>query len=161
MATVSCDGKLVLTQGSFNLSPSGGISEFAYAAFQRPNAKPTSRGGIPQTPFIYQVHPGPYWIGNNMIFTAPKYQPARSDLGQILIPDLSQNVVYALTKETLTAYRLDARFTELDQRRAEFPPEQDADFPRIYHMLNRHRVIGWTIRWPGPTANGCGCLRWT
>src|SRR5690606_32807614 len=58
LANVSHDGKLVLGQGSFNLSPSGGITAVPFADFLQGNSQPVFRGGIQQTPWIYQVHPG-------------------------------------------------------------------------------------------------------
>lgn len=146
LASVSHDGKLVFTQGSFNLSPSGGISAFAFADLLRKNAQPIFRGGIQQTPYVFQVHPGSYWIGSHMIFAGAPIQLLQQDLGNILVPDLSNRVIYALTKERLRALRLDTSLAEIGSRKIAWPKPQAEKFEGIYHTIYRHR--GYLLDYP-------------
>ena len=141
LASVSYDGKLVITQESFNQSPSGQMSAFAYQDFVRGNAKSLYGGGIQQTPYVYQAHRGSYWIGPNVILAgnpiAAVKQTDRENF--IFIPDLSHRQVYALNDASITARRLDTDLTPILSRKVSFPPAQAKDFARIFHQLYRHR----------------------
>ncbi len=150
LATCSQDGKFVITQGSFNLSPSGGIAAYPFGAYRRPDAQPTMRGGVTQTPFVYQVHPGTWWIATNQLFAAPQFNRVHDEVGRVIVPDLSRKVIYALTDRSLTAHQLNVALTELDSRRVELPAAQSEDISRIDHFLYRHREyrldhpVAWT-----------------
>ncbi|QDT96867.1 SUMF1/EgtB/PvdO family nonheme iron enzyme [Gimesia aquarii] len=137
MATCSYDGRIVITQGSFNLSPSGGISAFAWKDFISGDApKPIYKGGIPQTPYAYQVHPGSFWIANNNIFGGVPLANIRRDLNYTLIVDRSKKMVYSVAKERIHAHRLNVTVDEIDNRKVEFPK---GEFSRIYHNIYRIR----------------------
>lgn len=139
MATVSYDGKLVLTQGSFNLSPSGGLSAYPYSQFISTKGQPIFRGGIQQTPYVYQVHAGGYWLATNMVFGGAPINQVQKDVGGILIPDYAQKTVYALSANTLSAYALNVSFSELGKRKVQLPELPKKDFSRIGHLIYRHR----------------------
>jgi serine protease Do len=140
MGTVSFDGKLVFTQDSFNTSPSGLISAWPYADFlkaQRGN--PMFQGGIQQTPFVYQVHPGGYWLCENRIFGGVPIGQVRDDTHGLLIPDYAQKVVYNLTTDVITGHRLNTSFEELGKRKVELPDAVKSDFSRLNHLIYRRR----------------------
>lgn len=140
MATVSYDGKLVMTQGSFNLSPSGGLAAYNYKEYVNSGdkAQPIFKGGIQQTPFVYQVDAGGYWIGNNIVFGGVPIVQLEGDLGQLVVPDLSQKLIYSLTRDVVRAHRLNSGLTELGTRRSSYPAEYD-EFSKVYHHLYRMR----------------------
>jgi len=150
LAQFSCDGKFVLTQGSFNLSPSGGIGIYNANDFLMGKANAIGNGGIQQTPYVYQVQPGPFWISNHMIFTGNPLNMVRENLGNILIPDHSQPLVYALTPDRVVAHRLEKGLKSIGERKAIFSPETQKAFEGVYHMVYRHREymldhhIAWT-----------------
>jgi hypothetical protein len=139
LATASADGKLVATQGSFNLSPSGGIGLFPADGFVKPRPEPVSRGGTMQTPYVYQTQPGSYWIGTHMIFGGMPIQMLKEKMGDILVPDLDDRLVYALTRSRITAHRLNTQLSEVGSRRASFPAAQLEKFEGIFHTIYRHR----------------------
>ncbi|QDU10432.1 SUMF1/EgtB/PvdO family nonheme iron enzyme [Gimesia aquarii] len=137
MATCSYDGRIVITQGSFNLSPSGGISAFAWKDFiSGESPKPIYRGGIPQTPYAYQIHPGSFWVANNNIFGGIPLANIKRGLGYILIADRSKKMIYSVTKERIHAHRLNVTVDEVDDRKVQFPK---GEFSRIYHNIYRIR----------------------
>ncbi len=140
MATVSDDGKLVFTQDSFNQSPSGLISAWPYAEFlTRQRGAPMFQGGIQQTPFVYQVHPGGYWLCENMVFGGVPIGQVRDNTGGLLIPDYAQKVVYNLTPDVITSHRLNTSFEEFAKRKVELPAEIKKDFSRLNHLIYRRR----------------------
>jgi S1-C subfamily serine protease len=152
LATISCDGKQVLAQQSFNLSPSGGIELFALAEYLRKEyPEPISRGGVSQTPWVFQLHPGQYWIGNGVVFAGTPIGVLRNEnLGDIIIPDQAHPVIYTLTKNELTALRLNTGLTKLGTRKVLFPEESAKQFEGIHQTVYRQREylldhpIAWT-----------------
>ena len=140
MASASYDGRLIMTQGSFCLSPSGDLAAFNFKDYLAAgdNAQPITRGGNTQTPYVYQVAAGGFWIGNDIVFGGVPLAASKQDLGKLIVPDLSQNVLYALTASRVTAHRLDVTFTEIGNRAATFPMKED-DFHEVYHHLYRNR----------------------
>jgi S1-C subfamily serine protease len=153
LASVSADGNIVLTQGSFNLSPSGGIGGHRWKTYiSGDTGSPVFRGGIQQTPYIYQVHPGSYWLAKDIVFGGIPLRVVKKDIKNLLIPDLSQPVVYALTLTSLTAHRLDVELSELGRRTAEFPPKQTKDFGGLYLDLYRRR--GYLLDHPVAFTHG-------
>lgn len=140
VASASYDGRLILTQGSFCLSPSGDLAAFNFKDYVSAGdkAQPITRGGNTQTPYVYQVAAGSYWIGNDIVFGGVPLAASKQDLGKLIVPDLSQNVLYALTAFSVTAHRLDVTFTEVGNRAAKFPMTED-DFHEVYHHLYRIR----------------------
>lgn len=97
------------------------------------------RGGEPQTPFLYQVHPGSFWFGDNMVFAGAPVKLLRNDLGDLIVPDLSRRLVYSLTKERLRAHRIDTALTEVGDRDLAWPQPQRERFDGISHRLYRRR----------------------
>lgn len=144
MATCSYDGRIVITQGSFNLSPSGGISAFAWKDFiSGESPKPIYRGGIPQTPYAYQIHPGSFWVANNNIFGGIPLANIKRDLDYTLIADRSKKMIYSVAKERIRAHRLNVTVDEVDDRKVQFPK---GEFSRIYH--NIYRIRGYLLDHP-------------
>jgi hypothetical protein len=153
LATVSYDGKVIITQDSFNQSPSGQIAAFAYQDFVRSNAKPLNGGGIQQTPYVYQEHRGSYWIGPDVILGGNPIAAVKQIGGNfIFIPDLSCRQVYALNDASITARRLDTDLTPILSRKVLFPPAQAKDFARVFHQLYRHR--GYKLDHPVAYTHG-------
>ncbi|QDT22063.1 SUMF1/EgtB/PvdO family nonheme iron enzyme [Gimesia chilikensis] len=145
LATCSFDGKYVITQGSFNLSPSGGISAFAWEDFvsDRP-AQPIYKGGAKsQTPYVYQVYPGSFWIGNNVIFGGVPLVSVRSKLDNLVIADRNRKLLYALTPHEVKVYPVSAVIEEVEDRKAEFPLQE---FSHVYHRHNR--ISGYLLDHP-------------
>jgi hypothetical protein len=131
---------VIITQESFNQSPSGQIWAFAYQDFVHGNAKALYPGGIQQTPYVYQEHRGSYWIGPNVILAgSPISAVNQIDGNFIFIPDLSCRQVYALNDASITARRLDTDLTPILSRKVSFPAAQARDFARVFHQLYRHR----------------------
>ena len=129
-----------MTQGSFRLSPAGDLVAFNFKEYLSvgDTAEPVLRGGNSQTPYVYQVAAGDCWIGNDIVFGSVPLTTLREGLGKLIVPDLSQYVLYALTANNMSAYRLDGAFTELGMREAKFPVTED-DFHEVYHQLYRMR----------------------
>lgn len=140
LASVSHDGRLVMTQDSFRTSPSGMMTVFNYREYVAASSKtqPVMRGDPLRTPFVYQVASGSYWIGNDVVYGGVPLSELKRDLGRLIVPDLSERTIYALTENLLTAHRLDVTFTEIGMREAVFPqpPEQ---FHEVYQLLSRRR----------------------
>lgn len=133
-------GRIVFNQASFNLSPSGGITAYRWRDVVAGRlSSPVYRAGISQTPYLYQAHPGSRWIGNHMVFDGVPLKLVKKELGNIIIPDMMQRVIYALTKNEIVAYRLNAQLPELGNRRAVFDPERQKNFTGLYHHIYRHR----------------------
>ena len=141
MASVSFDGKNALTQASFNLSPSGGLSLYSYDEFVAGDAEPIFRGGIQQTPFVYQSYAGSYWISESMIFGGAPIGLVHEKLGSIVIPDAKQKVVYVMDENTLSARRLNSSLSEIGDRprKIALPTEQSKSPSRLFHQLERRR----------------------
>lgn len=139
VATVSADGRVVLTQGSFNLSPSGGIGGYPYKSFITGHGERTFGGGIQQTPWVYQIKPGSLWIGKNAVFGGVPVSLLHGDIGKVIVPDATADAVYALTTKSLTAHRWNVRLTEIGDREVVFDPETTKDSNRIFQYLYRHR----------------------
>ncbi|MBL8816403.1 MAG: trypsin-like peptidase domain-containing protein [Planctomyces sp.] len=141
VASVSFDGKNVLTQSSFNLSPSGSISVFSYDEFVSGNAKPIFSGGVQQTPFVYQCYQGSYWISENMIFGGAPIAMVHQNPGKIVIPDAAQKVVYLMDEDLLSARRLNSNLTEMDDhpRKIQLPKDQMKTPSRLFHQQERCR----------------------
>ncbi len=139
-ATVSYDGQIVMTQGSFQLSPSGDMTAFRYSEYLSAQGKPEPvfRGGISQTPFVYQVSSGSFWISANAVFAGVPITQLEKDLGMLIVPDVSQKLLYSLTDGLLTAHRLDLKLTDIGQRTVTYPiPSKD--FHKVYRHLYRTR----------------------
>ncbi len=139
LATCSHDGKFVIAQTSFNLSPGGTVAAYPFTSYQRESAKPTMRGGHSRMPFIYQVHAGTWWIGVNELFAAPHFNAVHEEVGRLIVPDLSRKVIYALSENMVKAYQLNVALTELDSRRIELTAEVSNEFHRISQYVYRHR----------------------
>ncbi len=154
LASVSYDGKLIITQESFNQSPAGGIAAFAYRDFVNGNAKAIYRGGIQQTPYVYQEHRGSYWIGPNVILAGNPIAAVKDTSREnfIYIPDPSSRQVYAVNDASITARRLDTDLTTIVSRRVAFPKAQANNFSRIFHQLYRHR--GYVLDHPVAYTHG-------
>lgn len=140
MGTVSYDGKLVFTQDSFNTSPSGLITAWPFAEFLKEKLGPSLfQGGIQQTPYVYQVHPGGYWLCENLVFGGVPIAQVRDDTHGLLIPDYAQKVVYNLTTDVITSHRLNTSFEEFGKRKVELPEAIKKDFSRLNHLIYRRR----------------------
>lgn len=142
LANVSYDGRIIIDQSSFNLSPSGSVSGYAYRDFVSGNhSNPIFRAAAEgsQTPYIYQTHPGSYWLSNSMVFGGAPLKMLKDTEGKPLIPDLAQRIVYMLSADRLSAHRLDVSLTEIDDRRVELPAELREEFHRIARDLYRRR----------------------
>ncbi|MEZ5943612.1 MAG: trypsin-like peptidase domain-containing protein [Planctomycetaceae bacterium] len=141
LATTSFDGNLVVTQGSFNLSPSGGIAAYNYDEFMQlaSQAKRVYAGGVLQTPYVYQSHPGGYWLGGNIVFGGVPLAEIPGDMGKLIVPDLSQKLIYTLTQDIVRAHRLNTSLTELGMRKARYPVVYYRDFPKVSHNIYRQR----------------------
>ena len=137
LATCNFDGKYVITQGSFNLSPAGGISAFAWDDFvsDRP-AQPLYKGGIPQTPYVYQVWPGSFWIGNNIVFGGVPLVSVKNKLDHLVVADRNSKLLYVLTPDEVKVYPVSAVMQEVEDRKADFPLQE---FSHIYHRIYRIR----------------------
>jgi len=140
LASVSADGKLAVTQDSFNLSPSGGISAFNYKEFTNPNAnsEPIYRGGIMQTPYVYQVFPGGYWLSKNVVFGGVPIQQLGNEFGLLIIPDCSQKLFYSINESVMRAHRMTTSFPELEMRRIKLP-EEFQEISKVCQHLFRMR----------------------
>lgn len=101
LASVSFDGKTALTQSSFNLSPSGGLRVYSYDEFVAGDPEPIFQGGIQQTPFVYQSYSGSYWLSENMVFGGAPIALVHEKLGQIVIPDTMQKLIYVMDEEVI------------------------------------------------------------
>ncbi len=138
LATVSYDGKIVMTQESFNQSPSGGLAAYPYVDFIKHSHQAVFAGGELQNGFVYQVHPGGYWLSRNTVYGGT-ISAVQHEVGNLLVPDYSQKVVYALTPNILRAHLLNVAFTEVGKRKVEFPDRETREFDSVYHFIYRHR----------------------
>lgn len=146
LVTASHDGQFLLTQQSFNLSPGGGISVYSGQNLLQAgrNARKLFGGGTSSTPFIYQVNAGGYWMGGNMVFGGTPLMPIGDELGELVIPDVSQKLVYALNGDMITAHALKGTVQSLTGRRAEFPQ----DFREADDLFNRWRSRSYRLDHP-------------
>lgn len=140
LATVTYDGRFVVTQGSFNLSPSGGIAGYDYREFvgANRNARQIFKGGHSQTPFVYQVHPGGYLIGRSVVYGGVPLTKLEGEFGKLIIPDVTQKVLYFLSDDIIQARKLNTALTEAATRAAEFPAELD-ESEKLFHNWSHSR----------------------
>lgn len=151
VATVSYDGKLVFVQDSFNLSPPGAISAISYADFTAGRMDPVFRYGREYLPWFYQAHQGSYWLSDRVIVGGV---PAKvlHEVGNVLIPDMAERVVYELGENKLVAHKIDVAFSELDQRKLELPDEIVKEFGRLSQAIYRTR--GYLLDHPVAFTHG-------
>jgi len=141
LASVSYDGKVVVTQSYFNYSPSGGVSVYSFRDFLRESPRPLYGSSVGEAPYVYQAHPGSYWLGANVVLGGAPLAAVKDKMDNvILIPDLSRRVVYSLSDVRLAAHRLNTEFSEQASRKVVFPAEQTKDFSRVIRQLYRHRA---------------------
>lgn len=139
VATYSYDGKIVVTQGSFNLSPAGGIGGFPQAAYVGRNASPIFRGDRESLGYVSQEHPGPFWYGGSVVVGGvPNCVKIPGDLGGRIIPDLSQRVLYSINEKAVRAHRLDATLAVIGERPIQWQPRKE-DYAGIIKVIERHR----------------------
>lgn len=140
VAIVSTDATLVFTQGSFNLSPSGGIKGWDYSRFTTPGAQrdPVIQGGVSQTPSVYQIFPGSYLLGQNTIFGGTSLQQMPGDFGNLIVPDLAQKLFYTLTANVIRAHAYDAVFSQVDLRPIKYPTGYE-DINQVVFPIQRIR----------------------
>lgn len=140
LATVTFDGRFVVTQGSFNLSPSGGITGYDYREFvgANRNARQVFKGGHSQTPFVYQVHPGGYLIGRNVVYGGVPLSKFEDEFGKLIIPDVTQKVLYFLSDDIIQARKLNTALTEVGTRAARFPAQFD-ESEKLFHNWSHSR----------------------
>ncbi|WP_459558063.1 YncE family protein [Lacunimicrobium album] len=147
LANVSHDGRIALTQESFNLSPSGGMTGYSFADFLNGDPKAVFRGGHSQTGYVYQPHPGSFWISNNIVYGgSPPTQigaetKKRFDAGltNLIIPDMSQKLVYKLSENSISAHRLATGLPEVGSRRAKFATGYSKKIDETYMLPYRFR----------------------
>lgn len=142
VATVSADGKTVITQGSFNLSPSGGIELYQWDEFIGKNAKLLSGIGDSIT-YAYPAVRGSYWIHNSSVYAGSPIAKLKENLGIVIVPDIRQPIVYSIGEKQVTANRLDTQMTEIGKRKLTLPPDQPQDVVRFGHYVQRHRGGHW------------------
>jgi WD40 repeat protein len=136
LAEVSFDGRLVMTQGSFKLNPSGGLTAYDFEEFLNGKAEPVFVGGVPRTPYVYQVHPGSYWFGDRVLFGGVPIRRVDEHLAGMVVPDHSQPLCYAMAPVRLAARRLSDSLPPVADRRIEWPAQ--VDFGKVSHRTNRH-----------------------
>ncbi|NNE00575.1 MAG: hypothetical protein HKN47_24945 [Pirellulaceae bacterium] len=136
LASVSYDGRILIVQESFNLSSYGQITAYNYSEFlhRSGDARVLFKGGSRhQTPFAYQVTPGGYWIGGNKVFGGIPLTQLGDDMGDIVIADGSEKMVYSLTKEMITAHQLNAAMTHINSRRVQYPKQYAQDTGMLFN----------------------------
>lgn len=140
LASISYDGRLAVTQGSFNLSPGGGMGFFTFRSFVEGKPERLYAGGISQTPYTYQLYPGSLWFGDNQVFGGNPLRTVKGDLGGILVGDVSQKLAYAIDQDLLRTHRVDASMTEMDWKpRRVVLPKSSQEFSRISQRVYRRR----------------------
>ena len=141
LASVSFDGRVVLTQESFNQSPSGSIEAFAYEDFVGGDPTRIYGGGITQTPFVYQPYSGGYWFAENMIFGGTPIAQVHKDLRQILIPDTVQKIAYKCDADVFEALRVNSTMSPSlgKSRRVVLPDPQKKEPSRLFQQTFRRR----------------------
>ncbi len=140
LATVTYDGRFIVTQGSFNLSPSGGITGYDYREFLAANriTRQIFKGGHSQTPFVYQVHAGGYLVGRSVVFGGVPLSKFEGDFGKLIIPDVTQKVLYFLSDDFIQARKLNTALTEAGTRAAEYPAQFD-ESEKLFHNWSHSR----------------------
>lgn len=140
LATVTFDGRFVVTQGSFNLSPSGGITGYDYREFvgANRNARQIFKGGHSQTPFVYQVHSGGYLIGRSVVYGGVPLSKLEGEFGKLIIPDVTQKVLYFLSDDIIQARKLNTALSEAGTRAAEYPAQFD-ESEKLFHNWSHSR----------------------
>lgn len=140
LATVTYDGRFIVTQGSFNLSPSGGITGYDYREFlaANRNTRQIFRGGHVQTPFVYQVHAGGYLIGRSVVYGGVPLSKFEGDFGKLIIPDVTQKVLYFLSDDVIQARKLKTSLTEVGTRAADYPAQFD-ESEKLFHNWSHSR----------------------
>jgi len=140
LATVTYDGRFIVTQGSFNLSPSGGITGYDYREFLAANRNTHQifKGGHSQTPFVYQVHAGGYLIGRSVVYGGVPLSKFEGDFGKLIIPDVTQKVLYFLSDDVIQARKLNTALTDAGTRAAEYPAQFD-ESEKLFHNWSHSR----------------------
>lgn len=153
VANVSADGTLVYTQKSFNLSPSGGISGWEYSRYTVPGTprEPLTRGGVMQTPYVYQLVPGSFLISHGAVFGGTQIQEMPGDFGDLIVPDHSQKILYTLTADVLRAHALNAALPQLELRSVKYPSGYK-DLSKIVFPIQRMR--GYLLDHPVAYTHG-------
>ena len=140
LACVSYDGRLAKTQGSFNVSPSGGMGFFPWKTFVDGKPERLYAGGISQTPYTYQLYPGSLWFGDNQVFGGNPIRVIREDMGDILMGDVSQKLAYAMDQNLITPHRVDASMTEMSwSPRRVVLPTSAPQFSKMTQRIYRRR----------------------
>lgn len=134
MATVSYDGKLVMTQSSFSNSPSGQVSIYAYSDFLAGKPRAIIEGGDQQTPYLYQVRPGPHWFGADIMFAGPTLTKVATPGGTMAIADVTRPALYHLSAKQLGGKSLGRGFPELETRPVAWSRQESLDqvFMHVY-----------------------------
>lgn len=136
LVVVSYDGRVALQQESFNLSSYGRITAYNYPEYLQSGDKARklfSGGARHQTPYAYQVTQGGYWIGGNKVFGGIPITQLGEDLGDLVLADGSAKMVYALTKDMISAHRLNAAMTHENSRRVRYPNQYAKDNDMLFN----------------------------
>lgn len=137
IATVSYDGKLVMTQRSFSNSPSGQIAVYAYADFMGGKPRSIVEGGDQQTPYLYQARAGIQWVGADMLFVGPTLTKVATPSGTMSIPDVARPVLYNLSAKQLGAMSLGRGFPAMETRPVAWSRKESLD--QVFMHLYRRR----------------------
>ncbi|WP_442510453.1 HEAT repeat domain-containing protein [Novipirellula sp. SH528] len=123
LATISFDGSMVFEQEPFPQSPSGSITGFRMRDYLTMGSKAPKMitGGESQTSYAYQVARGGYLIGRDTIYSGVPLTKASKDLGDLIIADRSQPIVYGLSREQLTAHQLNPTLSDLGRKVVRYP----------------------------------------
>ena len=133
--TAHHDARLVSTQ------PVGRLDRFQLCRVslgQRQGTAHPARWGCANT-ICLSGRVGSYWIGSNVVFGGVPIAPElKKDLGKLIVPDLSQKVIYALTEHSLTAHRLDVALTDMGMREARIPSPLSSS-TKAHQLVSRTR----------------------
>lgn len=138
LASVSADGKVIITQGTYHLSNAGDIRAYNYKAFtggERGDAL-YGGGGPSYTPFVYQVFPSNYWLSARAILGGVPIGVAYDDGSSMIIPDYSQRLIYTASEDVVKSHSVAKGFPYLEMRRARYPAKY-VDFSKVNQHFYR------------------------
>ena len=150
---VSYDGRFMIVQGSFNLSPGGGITGYDYREFvdNSSNSRQLFKGWHSTMSFVYQVHSGGYLIGRDTVYGGVPLTQLDGDYGELIVPDVTQKVLYFLSEDIVQARKLNTALSEAGTRAVKYPSQFD-ESDKLFHNWSHSR--NYLLDHPAATTLG-------
>lgn len=123
LGTSSYDGRMFLRHESFNLSSGGQITGYLTQEYVRSggDSREVVKGDARSNTYLYQVAPGGYWIGRNVVLAGVPLSQVPGTWGDLIIPDRTQRTVYVIDDDVILGRKLSVSAADLGVRRLTLP----------------------------------------